>query len=199
MTQPPHDAEQGPEDVLSMGEGRGPRWGLVGLALAVLLGVLGWQLVARPEAPAAPAAASTSTTSTTGDDSGRVLVSDALPRLRREHTAPSVRLGPRAVTLSGPGVVQAERETSARAFGRLPGGWLVALTSTACEDRRNAEVSWGTARASGRFTAWDAVTTRRGTVWRSPDRSLVLAEDGLRLVVRRPATDRVVLVYRAAG
>ena len=196
MTQPTHDAEQGPEDVLSMGEGRSPRWGLLGLALAVLvLGVGGWQLAARPDLPAAPAAASTSTTE---DGSGQVLVSDALPRLRPDRTrsAPSVRLGARTVALRGPGVTQAERETSARAVGRLGSRWLVAVTSTACEDRADVEVSYGTARPSGRYTAWETATTRRGPTWLSPDRSLALVEDGRRLVVRRHGTGRVVEVYR---
>ena len=178
-----------------MGEGHSPRWGLLGLALAVLvLGVGGWQLVFRPDAPATPA---TAATAASDDGSARSLVSDALPRLRRDdtRTGPSVRLGSRTVTLSGPGLTRAERETSARAVGRLDRGWLVAVTSTACEDSADVQVSYGTARSSGRFTAWDAVRTQRGTTWRSPDRTVRLVQEGPRLEVRRIPTGRVVFDF----
>jgi hypothetical protein len=180
-----------------MGEERGPRWGLLGALLAVLLlGIGAYQLVSRPSTPAAPEAAAAQ------DEPAAVLAGSGGSGFGdgRTTSTTSVRLGRHLVTLSGPGVAQAHRETSASALGRVGHGWLVKLTSKACEGRSDPQVSYGVARASGRFTAWKAVTTRGGPSWRSPGAALVLVEDdGARLILRRTSTGAAVARFRTVG
>lgn len=179
-----------------MGEERSPRWRRLGVPLAVaLVAAGGYQLVSGPSsAPEGPAAAAE-------DAAQPAVVESWVPAVTggREDgrsSAPTVQLGGEVVALRGPGLTQAHRETSVVALGTLDAGWLVAVTSRACRDETDVEESYGTTVASGRFTPWDTVTTRRGEVWRSPDRALVLLEAGPRLVLRRTATHRVVGVFR---
>ena len=180
-----------------MGEGRSPRWGPLVLALVVLLlGVGAYRLVSGPSTPAAPqpAAAAQEQPSPVLAQSGRSGPGDST-------AAPdtSVRLGRHVVSLRGPGLTEAHRETSADALGRIGQGWLVKITSTACEDPTDTRTSYGTARASGRFTVWNEAEAARRPTWRSPDRRLVLVENGTSVKVRRTATGTTLPQFPAAG
>lgn len=187
-----------------MGEERSPRWRRLSVPVAVaLLAAGGYQLVSGPSStPAGPAAAAEDRAASGRDDDQPVVMESWVPavtggREEQAPSAPTVRLGGQVVALHGAGLSLAHRETSVTALGRLDrGGWLVAMTSRACRDRTDSQVSYGTARASGGFTAWDAATGRRGGAWRSPDRALVLLEAGPRLVLRQTTTGRVVEVFR---
>lgn len=181
-------------DVLSMGEGRSTRWGLLGTALlVVVLGLGTYRLVSSPETPAAsqPAAAAQDRPSAAFAGSEGFGRHD-----ERSRGGAMVRLGGDVVALRGPDVQQPERETSAAAVGRIPGGWLVKLTSVACEGRADRRTVYGVARASGHFIPWQSpwAGSRNpgGAVWRSPDRTLVLVVDRRRLEVRRISTGTMV-------
>ena len=78
-------------------------------------------------------------------------------------------------------------------------GWLVRLTSTACEGPPDPRTSYGLARASGRFTLWDFLRARHQPTWRSPDRTLVLVAHGPQLQVRRTSTSKVLASFSAVG
>jgi hypothetical protein len=181
-----------------MGEERDPKWRRLVLPLAVaLLAAGGYQLVGRASSPSdAPGAVAQQAAQP-------VVVQSWVPAVTgggtKGRSAPTtLRLGGRRVVLHGPGVSQAHRETSAEALGRLEGGWLVALTSRACRDRSDSLVSYGTARASGRFALWDADSTPDGTAWRSPDRTLFLVKAGPRVLLRQ-STGRVVEVFHVGS
>jgi hypothetical protein len=189
----PGTSDHGPEDVLSMGEGRGPRWGLLAVVLVVLLvGVGAFRLISGPSTPAAdPAAAAEEQPSAALAAGGHSGLGD-----RGVDQGTALELGGHLVTLRGPGVQQAHRETAATSLGRVRGGWLVRLTSRACEGRSDTRVSYGLARPSGRFTEWAASSTARRPTWRSPDRALVLVEHGSRLELRRTSTGTVLEKFK---
>ena len=192
------EPDRGPDDVLSMGEGRSPRWGVLAVLLAVLLlGVGAYRLVSGPSSPggAEPAAAATE------EQPAAASVPSGRSGLGESDTdkGTSLRLGGKVVTLRGPGVQQAHRETAATSLGRVRGGWLVRLTSTACEDSTDSTTSYGVARSSGRYLAWDASITARRPTWRSPDRALVLVERGARLELRRTSSGAVLDRFRTAA
>ncbi len=180
-----------------MGDGRSPRWGPFALVLVVLLLGLGaYRLFSGESTPAAtpPAAAAEEQSSPVGAPSGRLVGG--------ESSAPpdvSVRLGRKVVTLRGSGLTEPHRETSAAALGRTREGWLLKITSTACEDKSDTRSSYGVARASGRFTAWDEATAARRPTWRSPDRGLVLVERGTGVQVRRTATGKALPQFGKAA
>ena len=180
-----------------MGEeqGRSPRWRPLLAVLVVLVMGLGvYRLVWGPSTSAAPEQAEAAEQPLPVlSEGGRSLGGDA----SAAHPT-SVRLGGHTVTLRGPGVQQAHRETSALSLGRLRNGWLVRLTSKSCEGQGATQVSYGVARASGRFNQWDSSITARQPTWRSPDRALVVTEDGGKVIVRRTANGKVVTV-KAAG
>jgi hypothetical protein len=193
----PQPPDRVPEDVLSMGEGRSPRWGLVLPLLALLLlGVGAYQLVSGPSPATAPPPAAAAR------DQGGVLLAESpfstVANGRSSQTT-SLLLGHHRVTLVGPAVTQAHRETSAVALGRIGPRWLVVLTSRACHGRGDPQVSYGTARASGRFTAWDSPGARAARTWRSPGRDLLLVHRGSRLELRRTSTGEVLAAYPAGA
>lgn len=177
-------------------EGRGPRWGMFMAVFVVLLLGLGvYRLVSGPSTSAPEPAAAAA-------EQPREALALSGGSVRSDATAPqgtSLHLGRDLVTLRGPGVQQAHREASAVALGRLRGGWLVKLTSKACEGRADPQVSYGVARASGRFTAWDSALTARRPTWRSPDRALVLVEGGSQVRLKRTATGKVLAEFKTAG
>jgi hypothetical protein len=189
------EPDRGPDDVLSMGEGRSPRWGVLAVLLAVLLlGAGAYRLVSGPSAPAGaePAAAAEDQPAAVSVPGGRSGFGEG-----GGNQGVSLELGGNLVTLRGPGVQQAHRETAATSLRRVHGGWLVRLTSRACEDRTDATTSYGVARPSGRFTAWESASTARRPTWRSPDRALVLVERGARVELRRTSTGAVLDRFRA--
>ena len=196
----PERPDSGPEDVLTMGEGRTPRWGRLGAALlVVVLGLATYRVVSAPDTPAAPQPAAAAAGRSGPALGGSEAFGDHHARSRG---GPLVRLGGDVVGLRGPGVQQPERETSAATLGRIPAGWLIELTSTACEGAPDRQVSYGVARASGLFTPWqspwEGSRNPGGRVWRSPDRTLVLVVDRQRVEVRRVSTGRLVAELRAA-
>jgi hypothetical protein len=199
MEQPARN-DQGPDDVLSMGEGSGngsARWSRLGAVLVVLLLALGvYRLVSGPSTPGAPdeaeAAADSSSVGAASSGSGQLASGD----FRAQHDT-RVMLGKRLVTLHGAGVQQAHRETSATALGRLRSGWLVQLTSRACEDRTDSQVSYGVARRSGRFTLWEELATARRPHWRSPDHALMLVARGQHVRVRQAPTSTLLAEFKA--
>src|SRR5919107_4178578 len=124
----PAPPDQGPDDVLSMGEdGGSSRWIRVGAVLVVLLVGLGvYRLVSGPSTPGAPEpAAAAQGQSSPGFAAGLPYES----RGSSGEQVTQVRLGRQLVTLHGAGVQQAHRETSASALGRFRQAWLVRLTS----------------------------------------------------------------------
>ena len=185
--QQPADDDGGTQDVLSIGEGRDSRWGRLGaVVLALLVGFGGYRLVTAPEPRATPPAA-------VAEEQPRGSVArqppawvlDERERVRDGHRNPTMRLGGELVTLHGPGLREPGREVAATALRRIPRGWLVRVTSGACEDPTDTRTSYGAARLTGRFTPWDPPRTRAGGAWRSPDRTLVLVVDGNRIELRR--------------
>jgi len=168
---------------------------LLAVLVVLLLGLGVYRLVSGPSASSPePAAAAAEESSAVLTQSGRSVRSDG--------TAPqgtSLHLGRDLVTLHGAGVQQAHREASATALGHLRGGWLVRLTSRACHGQADIRVSYGVARASGRFTAWDPSITARRPTWRSPDGALVLVEHGSKVHVRRTATGAAVAQFPTVG
>jgi hypothetical protein len=197
----PQPADRGPEDVLSMGEGRSLRWGpWLAILVVLLVGIGAYRVVSGPSTPASPPQAAAAEDDEDGFESDTT--GENFPETGSfgggdgEAATTSLKLGRKLVTLRGPGIQVPHREASATALGRLRDGWFVELTSTACEDSTDSRVSYGVARASGRFTAWQSNVTARRPVWRSPDRALVLVEDGRRLEVRRAATGAVMASYR---
>jgi hypothetical protein len=113
---------------------------------------------------------------------------------RRAAGGPTVRVAGHRMTLRGPAVTQAGRETSAVVVGPLGHSWMIKLTSTACEGPADPRVTYGVADATGRVTAWRAVGSRRPpAAWSSPDGGrLRLVRDGSstgRVLARYP-TDR---------
>src|SRR5215213_4467871 len=120
----PESPDRGPEDVLPMGEeqGRSPRWRPLLAVLVVLLMGLGvYRLVSGPSTSAAPEPAAAA------EETSPVLAGGG-SSVRADGTAQqgtSLHLGRDLVTLHGPGVQQAHRETSAISLGRLRHGWLV--------------------------------------------------------------------------
>ncbi len=190
--------DQGPDDVLSMGEEAGnSRWIRLGAVLVVLLvGFAAYRLVSGPDTVGAPEPAAAAQ-----DQSSPAFVGSGTFDSRRGggQQETQVRLGRHLVTLHGAGVQQDHRETSASALGRFRQGWLVQLTSRACEDRTDSRVSYGVARASGRFTLWDDASTARRPHWRSPDGAVVLTSDGQHVRVRRAATGTVLARFGTAA
>jgi len=160
------------------------------LVLVVLLAGLGaYRLVSGPSTPAAPQPAAAAE-----EQDSAALAGDLETSTFDETPAgPSVRLGRHLVTLRGPGVAEPHRETSATALRRIREGWVVRLTSRACEGRADTRTSYGVARASGRFTSWDESAVARRPTWLSPDRDLVLVERGTRVQVRRIPTGKPVV------
>jgi hypothetical protein len=203
----PQPADRGPEDVLSMGEGRTLRWGpWLAVLVVLLVGIGAYRVVSGPSTPASPPAAAAEDSEdgdgTFAGDSERDDLPSAGGFVNSEPEAEpttSVRLGGELVTLRGSGIHVPQREASATALGRLREGWIVELTSTACEDSTDTRVSYGFARPSGRFTAWTTNPSARRPVWRSPDRALVLVEDRRRLVVQRASTGELVTAFRTAA
>jgi hypothetical protein len=191
----PETPDPGSDDILSVGEGRVPRWARLGAVLVVLLlGMAAYRVVSAPSNPAAPepAAAAQVPGSTFVVGGGRS--ERGIDGTRR---VPVLRLAGRLVAIRGPGVQQPERETSATALGYVGYGWLVKLTSTACKDKTDVHTSYGYGLASGRFIPWTSShTTKDGPAWRSPDHLFVLRQDGKHLVVHRTATGDVVAEFR---
>jgi hypothetical protein len=180
-----------------MGAGRSPRWSLVLPLLALLLlGVGAYQLVSRPSPGTAPPAAATAR-----DQGGVLLAESQFSSVGngRSSQAMSLLLGHHRVTLVGPAVTQPHRETSAVALGRIGPRWLVVLTSRACHGGAASQVSYGTAWASGRFTAWDPSDTRRARTWHSPGGALLLVPRGPRLELRRTSTGELLAAFPAAA
>ena len=173
------------------------RWIRVGAVLVVLLLGLGvYRLVSGPSTPGAPEpAAAAQGQSSPGFAAG--LPNDSRGGSGEQVT--QVRLGRQLVTLHGAGVQQAHRETSAEALGRVRRGWLVQLTSKACEGRTDPQVMYGVATASGRFTQWEATTTSRRPEWRSPNQALALVSHGQHLRVEQVSTGRLLADFRAAA
>lgn len=200
MQQQPEHPDPQLEDVLSMGEdGKTSRWGRLGAVLVVLLLALGaYRLVSGPSTPGAPdpaaAAAGTGSSDPAFTGTGRRGSADV-----GTQQATRLRLGGRLVTLHGPGVQQAHRETSAKALGRVRHGWLVQLTSKACEGRTDPQVLYGVAAPSGRFTQWEASTTARRPQWRSPNGSLALVSRGEHLRVKQVSTGRLLADFRTTA
>ena len=193
------ESQRGPDDVLSMGAGRTPRWGVVGAVLAVLLlAVGGFQLVSGPPDDATPEAAEAAEARTSRQTAARVHTGPPAWALAPTPRPLTVRLGRRVVDLRGAVISQPHREPAATVLGRTGQGWLVRLTSTACEDRSDTRVGYGTASGSGHLTAWHS--SRRGgtAVWRSPDRTLSLVAHGARLELRRTPGDRLVRTFEHA-
>jgi hypothetical protein len=192
----PAPPDQGPDDVLSMGEdGGSSRWVRVGAVLVVLLLGLGvYRLVSEPSTPGAPEpAAAAQGQSSPGFAAGGSY--DGRGSSGAQVT--QVRLGHNLVTLHGAGVQQAHRETSAAALGRFRQGWIVQLTSRACEDRTDSQVAYGMARASGRFTSWEESATARRPQWRSPDGRLVLVVRGQHVRVRQVQASTPLAEFKA--
>src|SRR3712207_403889 len=132
----PDPPQSEPHDVLSVGEGRVPRWARLGVVLVVLMvGMAAYRLVSGPSDPAAPepaeAAQEPVTAFVTGGRSAQ-----GTDGTRRGAV---VRLRGDLVPLRGPEVRRPEREASAIVLGRLGPGWLVQLTSTACHDKADVQ------------------------------------------------------------
>lgn len=185
-----------------MGDGQTARWGRVAALLAVALFAVGlYQLTSRPPTADAPPTTADAPTGDTAEAAPTVaVVRTGPPSWVVAASAPplSVRLGLRVVGLRGPGLVQTHRESSAVTLGRTDRGWLVRVISRACHGQTDTQVSYGTARRSGRFTVWDPVHAHSGTSWRSPDQALLLVRHGPRLELRRTATGQVVGRFPAA-
>jgi hypothetical protein len=196
----PAGPDQGPDDVLSMGEGSGngsARWSRLGAVLVVLVLAFGiYRMVSGPSTPGAAdqaeAAQESGSVGSAFSGSGQLASGD----FRAQH-ATRLKLGSHLVTLHGAGIQQAHRETSATALGRIRSGWLVQLTSRACEDRTDSQVSYGVARASGRFTLWDEATSGRRPTWRSPDGALMLVVRGQHVRVRQAPASTLLAEFKA--
>jgi hypothetical protein len=192
----PSPPDDGIEEVLSIGEGRTPPWGRLGAVLVILLlGLAAYRLSSAPATPAAPEAAATAQGSPGWvlANGGRSSGDDGSER------GTALRLGGHLVTLRGPGLQEPHRETSAMVLEPVRHGWLVRLTSTACEGPPNPRTSYGLARTSGRFTLWDSTRAGRRPTWRSPDRALVLVAHGPQLELRRTSTSKVLASFPAVG
>ena len=164
----PDASNHATEDVLAFGpEGRRWRGRLLGAVLAVLLVGLGsYQLLsgsstsAEPPPPEGAGALVRS--------SGATLHSGLGDR-RRAAGGTTVQVAGHRMTLRGPAVTQAHRETSAVVLGPLGHSWMIKLTSTACEGPADPRVTYGVVNTTGRFTAWHVVGPRRPhAAWSSP-------------------------------
>ncbi len=191
-----------------MGGGRSLRWGpWLAVLVVLLVGIGAYRVVSEPSTPASPPAAAAAAAGEDGEGTfGGDSEMDNLPSAggfvsseREAEPTTSVRLGGELVTLRGSGIHVPHREAAATALGRLREGWIIELTSTACEDSTDTRVSYGFARPSGRFTAWTTNPTARRPVWRSPDRALVLVEDRRRVEVHRASTGKLVTTFRTAA
>jgi hypothetical protein len=191
----PDAPNRGTEDAITLGAGdRSPRWARLGAVLAALLVGLGsYQLLARPSTSAEPPSAEGA-----GGAEARsgAALSTGLAEGRDAADGTTVRVGGHRMTLSGPAVTQAHRETSAAVVGPLGHSWIVKLTSTACEGPADPRVTYGVAAPTGRFTSWRAVGPRRpATAWNSPNGNLRLVHDGSHLKVRVTSTGKVLARY----
>ena len=191
----------GPEtdDVLTLGESRSPRWGLLGAVIAVLLLGLGaYQLVSGLSAPSEPPPAA-DVDGARGPRRAAPLQCGQSGIEEGRAAGPTVRVAGQRMTLRGPAVTQAHRETAAVVVGPLGHSWMIKLTSTACEGPTDAQVLYGVADTTGRFKVWHAGSRRPASAWYDSRRHMRLVQNGSGLEVRWTSTGRVLARYSTEG